>query len=79
MRTITVKLPRALAERLSRAVVRRRSTRSALVREAIEAQLTAEPGPPEGSCFDLAADLAGAVKGPSDLSSNRARLKEYGR
>jgi len=48
MRTITVKLPRALAERLSRAVVRRRSTRSALVREAIEAQLTAEPGPRRG-------------------------------
>jgi predicted transcriptional regulator len=79
MRTITVKLPRALAERLGRAVVRRRSTRSALVREAIEAQLAAEPGPTDGSCFDLTADLAGSVAGPPDLSSNRARLKGYGR
>ena len=79
MRTITVKLPRPLGERLSRAVVRRRSTRSAVVREAIEAYLAAEVGGTEGSCFDLASDLAGAVKGPSDLSSNRLRLRGYGR
>jgi len=79
MKTITVKLPPALAQRLGRAVVRRRSTRSALVREAIEAQLAGEHGPTERSCFDLAADLAGSVEGPSDLSSNRARLRGYGR
>jgi Arc/MetJ-type ribon-helix-helix transcriptional regulator len=79
MPTVTVKLPRPLAERLRRAVVRRRSTRSALVREAIEAHLAAEAGGTEASCFDLASDLAGAVSGPSDLSSNRRRLKGYGR
>jgi Arc/MetJ-type ribon-helix-helix transcriptional regulator len=79
MRTITVKLPRPLAERVSRAVVRRRSTRSALVREAIEAYLAAQTEGSEGSCFDLAPDLAGAVNGPPDLSSNRLRLKGYGR
>jgi Arc/MetJ-type ribon-helix-helix transcriptional regulator len=81
MRTITVKLPRPLAERLGRAVVRRRSTRSAVVREAIEAHLAAEARgtEAEGSCFDLASDLAGALRGPSDLSSNRLRLRSYGR
>jgi Arc/MetJ-type ribon-helix-helix transcriptional regulator len=79
MRTITVKLPRPLADRLGRAVVRRRSTRSAVVREAIEAHLAAEAGGTEGSCFDLASDLAGAVRGPSDLSSSRLRLGGYGR
>jgi Arc/MetJ-type ribon-helix-helix transcriptional regulator len=79
MKTITVKLPRPLAERLGRAVVRRRSSRSAVVREAIEAHLAAEAGATEGSCFDLASDLAGAVRGPSDLSSNRRRLRGYGR
>ena len=79
MKTITVKLPQALAERLGRAVVRRRSTWSALVREAIEAQLADAPGPIDGSCFDLAPDLAGSVEGPSDLSTNRARLEGYGR
>ena len=79
MRTITVKVPRPLGERLGRAVVERRSTRSAVVREAIEAYLAAEGGVSEGSCFDLASDLAGAVRGPSDLSSNRLRLRGYGR
>jgi predicted transcriptional regulator len=79
MKTITVKLPRALAERLGRAVVQRRSTRSTLVREALEAQLAKEPGVIDGSCFELAGDLAGVADGPSDLSSNRARLKGYGR
>ena len=79
MKTITVKLPPALAIRLGRVVARRRSSRSALVREAIEAQLATERGATGGSCFDLAADLAAALRGPSDLSSNRMRLKGYGR
>jgi predicted transcriptional regulator len=79
MRTITVKLPRPLGDRLSRAVVRRRSTRSAVVREAIEAYLAAESGPCKGSCHDLAADLAGSVSGPTDLSSSRLRMSGYGR
>ena len=79
MPTITVKVPRPLAERLTRTVVRRRSTRSAVVREALEAHLAAEGGATEGSCFDLTSDLAGSVSGPSDLSSNRRRLRGYGR
>jgi Arc/MetJ-type ribon-helix-helix transcriptional regulator len=79
MPTITVKVSRPLAERLTRTVVRRRSTRSAVVREALEAHLAAEVGPTEGSCYDLTSDLAGSVRGPSDLSSNRRRLKGYGR
>lgn len=79
MGTITVKLPRALGERLGRAVVRRRSTRSAVVREAIEAYLAAEAAPAAGTCYDLASDLAGSVSGPLDLSSNRRRMRGYGR
>ena len=79
MRAITVKLPRPLGERLGRAVAQRRRTRSAVVREAIEAYLAAEGVGSKGSCFDLASDLAGAVSGPSDLSSNRLRLRGYGR
>ncbi len=79
MPTITVKIPRVLAERLRRAVVRRRSTRSAVVRGAIEALLAADAGPAEGSCYDLSSDLAGSLTGPADLSSNRRRLKGYGR
>jgi hypothetical protein len=42
-------------------------------------RLAAEDGATEGSCFDLTSDLAGSVRGPSDLSFNRRRLKGYGR
>lgn len=80
MRAITVKLPASLAARVRQAVARRRSTRSALVREALEAHLAAAPGEPLGTtCLDIAADLAGALDGPADLSSNRRRLRGYGR
>jgi len=79
MRTITVKVPRPLGERLGRAVVRRRSTRSAVVREAIEAYLAADGGASGDSCHDLASDLAGSLTGPPDLSSSRLRMKGYGR
>ena len=79
MRTIKVKVPRPLGERLGRSVVQKRRTRSAVGREAIEAYLAAEGGGSESSCFDLAFDLAGAFGGPFDLSSNRLRLRGYGR
>jgi Arc/MetJ-type ribon-helix-helix transcriptional regulator len=77
---ITIKLPGSLEARLRHAVAHRRSTRSAVVREAIEAHLRASPpGRGRASCLDLAADLAGTLSGPSDLSSNRRRLRGYGR
>ncbi len=79
MPTITVKLPRVLAERLRRTVARRRSTTSAVVRGAIEALVAVDSENAEGSCYDLSSDLAGVVTGPVDLSSNRRRLKGYGR
>lgn len=80
MRTITVKLPGRLESRLREVVVRRRSTRSAVVREALEAHLGEDAAAPSrGSCLELAADLAGSLAGPSDLSSNPRRLRGYGR
>jgi len=80
MPTITVKLPVRLESRLRQAVVRRRSTRAALVREALEAHLAEESAhAPEESCLALASDLAGSLTGPADLSSSRGRLRGYGR
>jgi Arc/MetJ-type ribon-helix-helix transcriptional regulator len=80
MRTVTIKLPDGLATRLNGVVRRRSTSRSAFVREAIEAALakTGEAG--KGSCLDLARDLAGSLAGgPRDLSSNRRHLKGFGR
>jgi predicted transcriptional regulator len=77
-RTITFKLPDALAARLDGAARRRNRTRSELVREALERHLDARTTA-AGSCLDLARDLAGSVSGPADLSSSRRHLRGYGR
>lgn len=78
MRTIAVKLAE-LATRLHVMARKRGTTQSALVREALEAHLRQgmEGGP--RSCLDSVWDLAGSVAGPADLSSNRRRLRAYGR
>ena len=79
MRTITLKLPDALAARVSATVRKRGVSTSALVREALEERLVNETRARTGSCLDLAGDLAGVLTGPADLSSNPRRLKGYGR
>jgi predicted transcriptional regulator len=79
MRTITLKLPDGLAARVSATVRRRGVSTSVLVREALEDRLGGEKGKRSGSCLDLAADLAGVLTGPRDLSSSAKRLKGYGR
>lgn len=79
MRTITLKLPAALAARVSATVRKRGVTTSALVREALEDNLGREKAGHSGSCLDLAAGLRGTLAGPVDLSSNPKHLKGYGR
>jgi Arc/MetJ-type ribon-helix-helix transcriptional regulator len=78
-RTITLKLPKALAERLRSAVNRRGTTQSAVLREAITAHLEDDRRARRGSCLELAEDLAGSISGPRDLSSNPRHMKGYGR
>jgi predicted DNA-binding protein len=77
VRTVTIKLPDSLARRLQQTVARRGATQSEVIREALEAHLAA---PSAGSCLELVGDLAGSVRrGPPDLSSNKRRLKGFGR
>ncbi len=79
MRTITLKLPDALAARVSATVRQRGVSTSALVREALEDRLVNETRARTGSCLDLAGDLAGVLTGAADLSSSSRHLKGYGR
>jgi predicted transcriptional regulator len=79
MRTITLKLPDALAARVDATVRRRGVSTSALVREALEDRLEREAPGSAGTCLELAEDLRGALSGPADLSSNERRPKGYGR
>jgi len=73
MKTISVKIPAELDLQLSAVAARRRESKSALIRAALDKIVESSETAAPNSCFDLAKDLAGAVEGPSDLS----RKKNY--
>jgi len=77
MKTISLKVPDSLDRRLGAAAQRRGASKSAVAREAIELFCAQEPGEAL-SCYDLAADLAGIVSGPPDLSTNPEYLEGFG-
>jgi hypothetical protein len=78
--TISLKLPDSLLELLEAESRARRTTKSSVVREALEKTLAARPRSHKASCFDLARDLAGSVKGlPRDLATNPKYLEDFGR
>jgi predicted transcriptional regulator len=78
MRTISLKLPDDLLADLHREAKARCVSKSALVRESVEAALR-HRSRRAASCYDLARDLAGAVQGlPRDLASNPSYMEGFG-
>lgn len=77
MESLTIKLPRQLSARVTRLAKRRRVSRSALVREALEL-LTSEG---KGETFvDRASHYVGAgTDVPADILTNPKHMKGYGR
>ena len=75
MRTVSFKLPEALDEALSDLARRRGSSRSALVREALEG--LAASG--RRSVTAVVDELVGPLDGPADLSTNPKHLSGYGK
>jgi hypothetical protein len=79
VRTISVKLPDELLTHLSEEARKRRVTKSALVRESLEKALYRQPPAGTISCYDLARDLAGTLKGlPEDLADDPKYLQGFG-
>ena len=79
MQTISLKLPDDLLAELEREARARRITKSALVRESLEAALRGQRRRAAPSCYDLARDLAGTVKGlPRDLAHNPKSMEGFG-
>ena len=79
MQTISLKLPEDLLADLEREAKARRVSKSALVRESVEAALRHRSGRGAASCYDLARDLAGSVKRlPRDLASNPKYMEGFG-
>ena len=79
MKTLSLKLHESLDNRLAAAAKRRGQTKSAVVREALEAFLGENNLPQSASCLELAADVAGCLEGPADLSTGKEHMQGYGR
>jgi Arc/MetJ-type ribon-helix-helix transcriptional regulator len=75
MRTVSFKLPPELDDQLNELARRRCASRSAVVREALEA-LRADS---RRSFTALAGDLVGCVEGPGDLSTNPRYMDDFGK
>ena len=57
----------------------RRVTKSCIIRESLEKELHSQPRTNLVSCYDLARDLAGSVKGlPKDLVENPKYMEGFG-
>ncbi len=75
MPVVTVKMPSSLHARLEAEARRRRTTKSAVLREAFTQRQSAAPA---GSLYERAQHLIGSTGGPGDLSARSKTLKGYG-
>jgi len=75
MKTILVKISEDLDFKLTAVAEKRRESKSALIRDALDHLVKSSEAITPNSCLDLAKDLIGAVEGPSDLSYNNEYLK----
>jgi metal-responsive CopG/Arc/MetJ family transcriptional regulator len=78
MKTLSVKVPEELDLKLNAVAARRRESKSALIRAALDHIVKSSDAITPNSCLDLAKYLNGSVEGPSDLSYNKKHLKGYG-
>ena len=80
MTTISLKLPDGLLAQIEREAKVKHVTKSQVVRESLEKALNQNQAASHGSCYDLARDLAGSVKGlPRDIAVNPRYMDDFGR
>jgi metal-responsive CopG/Arc/MetJ family transcriptional regulator len=75
MSIVSLKMPDELASQLAAAAKKRGLSRSALLREALNAYLH---GASTGSAAELVDDLIGAFRGPKDLSHHPKHMEGFG-
>jgi metal-responsive CopG/Arc/MetJ family transcriptional regulator len=79
MRTVTLKMPDALARKLEIAAKQEHVSRSALVRCAVEKYLEEDlASSSQPSAYALVEAFAGSVEGPRDLSTHPGHMEGYG-
>ena len=75
MTTMALKVPDVLVRKIVLAAERQHTTRSALIRLAVEKYIDEDlPDRAQVSAYDLVKCVAGTVQGPRDLSSNERHL-----
>lgn len=80
MQTVSLRLPARLLAQLEEEAKARRVTKSSLVRESLEEALTRRSAAQATTCYELACDLAGIVKGlPKDLAENPKYMEDFGK
>ena len=79
MHTISLKVPEPLAIRLEETARQKGVSKSALIRDALEAYLQTDGAERPESAVSQVADLAGTLSGPEDLSVNKDYLRDFGR
>jgi predicted DNA-binding protein len=78
MPTITCKVSPELDARLSAASRARRTTKSVVVREILEAKLSRRSLRKQLRAYDLVKHLVGRLSGPHDLSHHARHMKDFG-
>ncbi len=79
MNTLTLDLPAALDEQLTKAAQSQGASKVEIIYEAVKEYLAQRQTPPPDSFAALAADVIGCAKGgPPDLSTNKKHMEGYG-
>jgi len=79
MKTMSLKIEEGLNRRLAAAAKKQGTTKSDLVRMALERCFADQGSGCSGSVLELAEDLIGSAEGPADLSVNKKHMKGFGR
>ena len=79
MKTLSLKLSDALNRKLDIVVSQRKTTKSRVLRDALEAHLAEGGRRQKGTVAEIVHDLIGKYKGPNDLSTNPRHFKDFGK
>lgn len=79
MKTVSLKLPARLDAKLTARAKKGRTTKSEVVRQALDAYLNGKRRLKKGTFLQLAGDSIGCVEGPGDLSYNPEYMRDFGK
>lgn len=79
MKTISLKLTEGMDQKLAAIAQKQRTTKSNVMRLALQMFLGDDSEGRTGSCLDLAGDLVGRVDACSDLSTNPTHMTGFGK